>query len=356
MCFFAGRKNEEFHFESNEVNEIHENLKLRSKIEVLEKENKKKNEELQEARRQIDSLLSKEVQSKKQTMSASGKKNQGSGGADLFVDNSNIISRMEKLEEFYKNKIKIVEDGRKDLESEISRLEGEKTLLMNSNEEARRKMHRHLEEITENYKRELMDQGQKFEEQVHAHLAQYQREKRELEEELSLKMHTYQREVESLTGIVESLEEKTKELEQKNVGLEEEKNELTEQYNQLLTIHNNMIELDLKKNEKTLSGYSKTPQQTHKNNGYLSHSHDQTLLNSEMHRHGPNSANEDILGILNHYKVEFDKIKENNEKIRHQFFDEIAQMKKALKKKEKENEFLKTELRLYKSEFEKSKN
>ena len=196
---------------------------------------------------------------------------------------------MNKVEEFYQGKVKILEErlhmseydiqGLKKvnerLEIEISKLKGENVDLQNLVNKERRRIETESEAMSE---RAALKGRQKVDEMRIEH---------------------------------ERMREELIQLEKRYRDVAEEKDGIKYQYNELMKVHNQMIELDMQKNEKSLRDHNISMRRT-----------DEDFYNAES---------------FVSYKQELEVLRESNNLIQKQLKYEVQRLKDDLRKQKEEN-------------------
>jgi hypothetical protein len=216
-----------------------------------------------------------------------------------------IIEKMNKVEEFYQAKVKILEErlhmseydiqGLKKvnerLEIEISKLKGENVDLQNLLGKERRRTETESEAMSE---RAALRGRQKVDEMRIEH---------------------------------ERMREELIQLEKRYRDVMEEKDGIKYQYNELMKVHNQMIELDMQKNEKSLREH-----------------------NISMRRTDEDLYTESFVS----YKQELEVLRESNNLVQKQLKYEVQRLKDDLRKQKEENTKLNNAHREEKIRWERS--
>ena len=232
---------------------------------------------------------------------------------------SAFVDKMNKLEEFYQNKIRI-------LEERLATSEKESQTLLKLNETLNMEITRLKKEIGENKTKFVEDINRSLREQEERLRREYEtsyRAKEKAFEESQRQSERYLETIDELKNERLRLNDEIAHLKNLHQMTLDEKDQLHRQYQSLLNIHNQMLQLDIQKNEKNLKDSM----------SFTSNIDSRNTINR-------NQESENIrllVDTINSYKKELEYLKENNILIQKQFTFEIQRLKEDLRSQREEN-------------------
>ena len=244
-------------------------------------------------------------------------------GEKARMSGHTLLEKMNKVEESYQSKVRILEERLYQTESEIS-------LLKRTNMDLETELSRLHTDAGEYRNILARERGKSFEEG---------------KEESAKKAIKHKRKAEESRLENEQLKKDLEELKKRYRQAIEEKENAKTQYDDLLKIHNQMIELDMQKNEKSLRDSSTMA---------LFKRYD---ADGDMYGRGRDDyEGEGYRGILdqgNSYKQELEYLRENNNLTQKQASYEMQRLKDELKRQKDENDRLGNKLREEKEKAQK---
>ena len=258
-------------------------------------------------------------------------------GADL------IIERMSRMEEFYQNKIRIVEERAQGSERESQN-------LLRLNETLNDEMKRMRVDLANSKNEFLLELTRSLREQE-------ERLVREFEKNIGAKDHALnetkrqaEKYAEKIEGLLNENERYSSESARYRARCEQAERDLEQistKYQSLMNVHNEMIELDIQKNEKRL--LTASPHQTSAFNShpgvFSSPLRHQTPHNNyrQAYLQTPLSSTQNpeevrvLRDSVDIYRRELESLKDNHVHLKRQFLGEIDRLKDDLKSQKDEN-------------------
>lgn len=204
-----------------------------------------------------------------------------------------LVETMNKVEDFYENKVKLLEEKLNSSEAEVQMLK-----------QFQNKLHNELRQL----------QGSVVDERRRSSQLRDQND-RDIEGTGSIDAIKLRKQMDELAKRYE-------------IGIKDNET-LKKQYDELMRLHNQMIEMDMHKNEKNLNIEQNTYRQ-----GYDDRSPSKTWYEGEKV--------EDLVGIINSYKNELNLLTVKNNRAQWEMEAEIQRLKDEVRAQKKENKKLKT--------------
>ena len=258
-------------------------------------------------------------------------------GADL------IIERMSRMEEFYQNKIRIVEERARGSEKESQTLLRLNETLNDEMKRMRTDLINSKNEFLNELSRSLKEQEERLVKEFEKNLGA----KDQALTETRRQAERYAERIEILLSENERFSTESSRYRSRCDQVERDLEQLTTKHQNLMNVHNEMIELDMQKNEKRLSVAH--PQHTSAFNSpqgvFSSPLRQQTPYSNYrqnfLHTPASSAQNPDEIKLLRDsvdiYRRELENVKENHTHLKKQFIGEIDRLKDELKGQRDEN-------------------
>lgn len=248
-----------------------------------------------------------------------------------------FLDRMNRLEETYQNKIRILEERIRTAEQETKQTLTINGQLMAEIQLVRKEATGSQEKFAEELRKKLFEQEER--------LSHVYDEKLKIKDEaiaiIQQQVISGEDRYAALRDEYESLLQKCESMAQKNEEIEKEKNSLLEKYQSLMNVHNEMIQLDIQKNMRL----------SQSNSSFFNFSQRQDAAAEANRLKLEESAQEiqELVEAIELYRKELQNLKANNTEIHQTFETEIERLRNELKLQKEQNFKLVEKLRLQQS-------
>ncbi|KAL4434954.1 hypothetical protein ABPG74_017710 [Tetrahymena malaccensis] len=163
-----------------------------------------------------------------------------------------IVSKLQKMEEFYQNRTRILEERINSLENENQKLLKTNSELAQQNEQLQQKLMIQKEQFIIEIQQKLKEQEQRLNTEFEMNLNRFSNKNQEFLSQQLEEKHAYQKELDQIKFERQNLMKELDELRQNNTELVDERDNINQSYSNLLAVHNQMLQIDIQKNERSL--------------------------------------------------------------------------------------------------------
>ncbi|EAR87702.2 hypothetical protein TTHERM_00540220 (macronuclear) [Tetrahymena thermophila SB210] len=163
-----------------------------------------------------------------------------------------IVSKLQKMEEFYQNRTRILEERINSLESENQKLLKTNSELVQQNEQLQQKLMMQKEQFLIEIQQKLKEQEHRLNTEFEMNLNRFSNKNQEFLSQQLEEKHAYQKELDQIKFERQNLMKELDELKKNNTELVDERDNINQSYSNLLAVHNQMLQIDIQKNERSL--------------------------------------------------------------------------------------------------------
>ncbi|KAL4480794.1 hypothetical protein ABPG72_001663 [Tetrahymena utriculariae] len=263
-----------------------------------------------------------------------------------------IVSKLQKMEEFYQNRTRILEERINSLESENQKLLKTNSELGQQNEQLQQKLMMQKEQFMTEIQQKLKEQELRLNSEFEMNLNRFSNKNQEFLSQQLEEKHAYQKELDQIKFERQNFMKELDELRKNNTELVDERDNINQSYSNLLAVHNQMLQIDIQKNERSLHHSFCQSSNSDRNikpavapNQLIFHQSQISEQKVESHQ----LIQDKRFNFENHNKNQSYAFKANDQQIQkeesHEWREELSKLKEELEIEKRQRDKLESELR-----------